>query len=688
MTVIDPTTTYLYTGIVARNPQTGQLVNSAAGNVYDETDNDFANPLTVTDPQGNPLLTVDVINGLLVDFVTDRAPVWWKASNLPPVKLWTVEMFRDAAEASAADSLASRLAAEAAAANTTAPTTDVVRSVFATDLANPATQVATAVASAAGSAASTAVAPIAPTGGARAVGKGELTVNVRDYGAKGDGTTDDTAALQAAHNSGAAEVFYPAGTYKISGTITVASRQRTRGHLATIQATTSAPFFNLPASGTRIKFQGLELVGTMPANNIGTTQLQVGIDSMNATVDTPITHLAIEDCIFDKVQGTAIRLNFVQHFKIRNNVLTNYGYAGIGCLSVRWGLIEGNDLTGTGNLPSYSVNSYGVYVSASESVQVGTATNPKSQDVMIRGNFVTNQRWEALDTHVGERISFVNNTVRDCLGVGISCIYNDTGALSTAPHPQNALLSPRDILIEGNTITYSIIDETSTAMSAGIVCRGSVSTDTVNKERCTAIVRGNIVKRYGRKDLSATGGILLGGGTGMVVAGNAILECRVNAINVTDCRETVIDGNTFVDTWSPTSNATAIYIVRSLEPAMELTVSNNRYIRGSLVVGTDLPTGALVNSRAIHGTNETTITVYESNNSWGGGAPTFATQARQTTKPGGRQQVNGTAAPTTGTWLVGDEVRNTTPTAGGVMGWICVSGGTPGTWKSFGAISA
>jgi hypothetical protein len=46
------------------------------------------------------------------------------------------------------------------------------------------------------------------------------------------------------------------------------------------------------------------------------------------------------------------------------------------------------------------------------------------------------------------------------------------------------------------------------------------------------------------------------------------------------------------------------------------------------------------------------------------------------------------AAPTTGTWAVGDIVYNDTPTAGGTIGWVCVTAGTPGTWKTFGAISA
>jgi hypothetical protein len=41
-------------------------------------------------------------------------------------------------------------------------------------------------------------------------------VSVKDFGAKGDGVTDDTAAIQAALNSGAATVHAPAGIYLIS----------------------------------------------------------------------------------------------------------------------------------------------------------------------------------------------------------------------------------------------------------------------------------------------------------------------------------------------------------------------------------------------------------------------------------------------------------------------------------------
>jgi hypothetical protein len=54
--------------------------------------------------------------------------------------------------------------------------------------------------------------------------KARLPFNVKDYGATGDGTTDDTAAIAAAHTAAKAvkgEVFFPPGNYLHTGDLTV-----------------------------------------------------------------------------------------------------------------------------------------------------------------------------------------------------------------------------------------------------------------------------------------------------------------------------------------------------------------------------------------------------------------------------------------------------------------------------------
>ena len=49
-------------------------------------------------------------------------------------------------------------------------------------------------------------------------------VNVKHHGATGDGSTDDTAAIKSAvavFSSGNGEIYFPAGTYKVTSTITI-----------------------------------------------------------------------------------------------------------------------------------------------------------------------------------------------------------------------------------------------------------------------------------------------------------------------------------------------------------------------------------------------------------------------------------------------------------------------------------
>ena len=47
-----------------------------------------------------------------------------------------------------------------------------------------------------------------------------------------------------------------------------------------------------------------------------------------------------------------------------------------------------------------------------------------------------------------------------------------------------------------------------------------------------------------------------------------------------------------------------------------------------------------------------------------------------------------TGIPTSGSeWVKGSIIYNSTPTSGGSIGWVCTASGTPGTWKTFGAIA-
>ena len=54
----------------------------------------------------------------------------------------------------------------------------------------------------------------------------------------------------------------------------------------------------------------------------------------------------------------------------------------------------------------------------------------------------------------------------------------------------------------------------------------------------------------------------------------------------------------------------------------------------------------------------------------------------------GAVDIGTNAAPSTGAWLAGAKILFSTPPAGGNIGAVCTTSGTPGTWKTYGAIAA
>lgn len=63
-----------------------------------------------------------------------------------------------------------------------------------------------------------------------------------------------------------------------------------------------------------------------------------------------------------------------------------------------------------------------------------------------------------------------------------------------------------------------------------------------------------------------------------------------------------------------------------------------------------------------------------------------------TTYPFGAREGNsvvvyGSAAPSSGTWAIGDKVINSAPPSGGYLGWVCTSAGEPGDWNGYGTIA-
>lgn len=92
------------------------------------------------------------------------------------------------------------------------------------------------------------------------------SVSVKDFGAVGDGVADDTAAIQAAANTGKF-IYVPAGTYKITNEITVNTAGSQFFGLSNsvctiVQNTLSKPIFNITVSNSLITNLTFDYNGT------------------------------------------------------------------------------------------------------------------------------------------------------------------------------------------------------------------------------------------------------------------------------------------------------------------------------------------------------------------------------------------------------------------------------------------
>ncbi|TDD72760.1 hypothetical protein E1262_02175 [Jiangella aurantiaca] len=142
-----------------------------------------------------------------------------------------------------------------------------------------------------------------------------------DHGAKGDGTTDDTAAIQAAVDTAATAgtvAYFPPGTYKVTGTIHVAG--------ASIHAAFGAVIKHQPADDTtdcmvitglnagRTKISGLQIKGLQDGHGFGRDLVRVAKGD----------YVTLDDLYLDSAKRDAVHVEPGQSFFwIENMLLVN-----------------------------------------------------------------------------------------------------------------------------------------------------------------------------------------------------------------------------------------------------------------------------------------------------------------------------------------------------------------------------
>jgi hypothetical protein len=226
-------------------------------------------------------------------------------------------------------------------------------------------------------------------------------VNVKDFGAAGDGIQDDTAAIKAAIDSIAAiggQIVLPSGNYKISSSLNISSQNVFvigSGRKATkiFQSVASAKVFNVTASYTTISSLSIEYSSQGTAGGAGINidgafycaiddiyiyKAYIGVDFINGSNSNQLTRVVCEDCTYVGISILNSVNVIASTFQILNS---NTTLCSLGCIRM-YGPCEGNNFFNghtyqgafslttdgpsytMGNRPSYN-KFHGVYLDAS-----------------------------------------------------------------------------------------------------------------------------------------------------------------------------------------------------------------------------------------------------------------------------------------------------------------------------------
>ena len=567
-------------------------------------------------------------------------------------------------------------------------------------------------------------------------------VSVKDFGAVGDGVTDDTAAIQAALDA-SASVYFPEGVYALSDQIELNSGQKLHGdgYESVLLSTGTNKNIVYGDNVSHIEIASLFFQGN--ATGTGTAGHGIRLET--------VLYINIHDCYFDGIGNTT-------------------GYAGnISGDTCSFAIITQNIFLGTsGGSQTGADIGFGDF---GKQCIITNNISYSNQDAMVSlaaigVTFRDNQN-HVVSNNIGIRRDI--NTSRS----GILITYNDEAAYTS---------------VTGN-ILYNWIWN-------GIYIQSATS----NTERSGGLtIQGNVVRYCGGDNTTIGSGIYLSGNNGLACTGNLVeytcydssevyrgnlndgIRIQNSASNISvvgnvirkgkgagaslqpltgfQQRDIVLSQNVFEDNESggiaisPSSTGTIKNLIIS-ENIIKQENFDAHGIQITSISGAVAPENFLIEGNIINGVSGSTRSAISTNvgtpNAWvirGNLIDTFDKGFECATFPA--DQLYGTAcildgntikncttgyaigsagaafngyvfnpiyinvttkhasanycdavnignsnielrraaAPGAGTWSAGDRVTFLAPTAGGNIGAVCVTAGAPGTWKTFGGIA-
>lgn len=317
------------------------------------------------------------------------------------------------------------------------------------------------------------------------------TVSVKDFGAKGDGVTDDSTAIQTCINN-ASVIFFPSGSYLISTTISIPSYKTLQGNgQATIQlkANSNSHMFRIADGATNVVIDGFIIDGQKVTNTGGngiTTGTGVGNTSIN------IRNNYVKNCSNFGIYFAGTTLYDIT---VINNSVTGCTAAGI---------------TADGNVSKFEYNNNRAWLNGTHGIGI--------IGIAIDGTINSNVCWDN-----GQAVPTADNITGYNSGNANITISGNVcrGGLNNGIHVGGSRLN-----IIGNTIT--------SALFYGL----SVWPNTGNGDDITIV--GNILKSNGLS------GMWIKNCTSGVISGNLIRDNTQHGLLLDTCTDVAITGNTAI----------------------------------------------------------------------------------------------------------------------------------------------
>lgn len=503
------------------------------------------------------------------------------------------------------------------------------------------------------------------------VDRGALYVEASDFGAVGDGVTDDTAALQAWLDAPGPVRRLHDGIYRITAPLV-----------------SSEP-------GRRIIMDGATLIASTPDMGMldvtgddcyitphldGAGIARYGLHVTGAACE--VAGGRIRDFSSDE-QTTGIRADTVGGIHIHHTRISDVHSTGNGTIGDGPGASRAITIAGTGG-PATGNNIIDTNIleriTGEEGDAIHLVFDPSpavDAKARITGNIIRDVSRRAVKLQAGG-VVVANN------------VYEHDGAAPTAPSALIDVQYASDCDVTGNVLDarhFTGIQVTGTAadpaarttITGNRVTGSGATVYGINAIYCTDLVIGGNTVR------DAIGPIRAEHVAGLIVEGNTLRGGDPGAFTVgikvvANCTKAVVRGNVAFD-------GPRTVLVENGSP-------------GALVEGNY--SHAITNTNVIRGTAQAVGSVYRANSSTSPGIAAFGPLPNQSVSQTYNSNAEGQAgAGADVLWTTGDPTTalpgrvssrgdiayNRTPAAGGVLGWVCVTAGTPGTWKAIGTIA-